>query len=188
MAKIPEHAKKVFEGVIFDVYQWEQEQFDGTVKTFEMIKRPDTVVIIPLVGDKIYLHKEEQPGRKPHYTTPAGRFERDETDPLEVAKRELMEETGYTSDNFRLFTARSAGGKVSSTIHIYVAHDCRKVAEPQLDAGEKIHETKLVTFDEFLEMTQHPEFISGQELELECLKATLDPEYKEHFRQQIFGV
>lgn len=50
--KIPEDAKLVFKGVIFDVYQWEQEMFDGTYETFEAIKRVGTVQIIPTIGDK----------------------------------------------------------------------------------------------------------------------------------------
>ncbi|KKP89624.1 MAG: NUDIX hydrolase [Candidatus Moranbacteria bacterium GW2011_GWC2_37_73] len=32
---IPEHAKKVFSGTFFDVYQWEQEMFDGSKKIKE---------------------------------------------------------------------------------------------------------------------------------------------------------
>ena len=32
MKKIPNNAKRVFKGVIFDVYQWEQEVFDGMSK------------------------------------------------------------------------------------------------------------------------------------------------------------
>lgn len=188
MAKIPPHAKKVFSGVIYDVYQWEQEQFDGTFKTFEMLKRPNTVIVIPLVGDRIYLHKEEQPGHTPHISVPAGRFDFGETDPLAVARRELLEESGYTSDDFRLLRAHENPGKIEATMYIVVAHDCRKVAEHNLDAGERIHETMLLTFDEFLEMSQHPEFLGGGVLELDCLKALLDPQYKEHFRNQIFGV
>ncbi len=188
MAKIPPHAKKVFSGVIYDVYQWEQEQFDGTFQTFEMLKRPDTVVVIPLVGDKIYLQKEEQPGHRPTIGVPAGRFEKDEQDPRAVAKRELLEESGYASDDVRLLRSHDHLGKVESTLHIFVAHNCLKVAEPNLDPGERIHETMLVTFDEFLELSQHPEFVKGHALELDCLKARLDPEYKEIFRTAFFGV
>ncbi len=49
MVKIPSHAVKVFSGVIFDVYQWEQELFNGNVSTFEALRRPSTVIIIPVV-------------------------------------------------------------------------------------------------------------------------------------------
>ena len=36
--KVPKQAKRVFKGVIFDVYQWEQEMFDGTKEIFEKLK------------------------------------------------------------------------------------------------------------------------------------------------------
>jgi hypothetical protein len=49
MAKIPSHAHKVFSGVIFDVYQWDQELFNGKIATFEAIQRPSTVIVIPVV-------------------------------------------------------------------------------------------------------------------------------------------
>ena len=45
---IPKDARCVFKGVIFEVWQWEQKMFDGSMATFERIKRPDTVVIIQL--------------------------------------------------------------------------------------------------------------------------------------------
>ncbi len=46
---IPEQAELKFRGVIFDVYQWPQEMFDGSVETFEMLRRADTVKIIAIL-------------------------------------------------------------------------------------------------------------------------------------------
>ncbi len=45
---MPANAKRVFKGVVFDTYQWEQDMYDGTKKTFEKLKRPDTVVVFPV--------------------------------------------------------------------------------------------------------------------------------------------
>lgn len=49
---IPKEATKVFEGRIYDVYQWPQKLFDGSTETFEMLSRADTVKIIVLVNEK----------------------------------------------------------------------------------------------------------------------------------------
>lgn len=49
---IPKEATKVFEGRIYDVYQWLQKLFDGSTETFEMLSRADTVKIIALVNEK----------------------------------------------------------------------------------------------------------------------------------------
>ena len=66
--KIPDNAKLVFKGVIFDVYQWQQELFDGSQATFEALKRPGTVQVIPTVGDRVLLSYEEQPGKPRRHT------------------------------------------------------------------------------------------------------------------------
>ena len=39
---IPPEADCVFRGEIYEVHQWPQKMPDGSVKTFEMLRRPDT--------------------------------------------------------------------------------------------------------------------------------------------------
>ena len=102
MVKIPDHAKKVFSGVIFDMYQWDQEMFDGSIATFEAGIRPSVVVAIPVVGDKIVLAHERQPGKDRYTTMISGRIEVGE-EPLVAAQRELEEEAGIVSDNWQLY-------------------------------------------------------------------------------------
>src|SRR5688572_20587166 len=88
---IPDNAKKVFEGVIFDVYQWEQEMYDGTKAVFEKLRRPDTVSIIPVTeSGQIIFSYQEQPGTAGAYSTLGGRVDEGE-DVLDAAKRELLE-------------------------------------------------------------------------------------------------
>lgn len=56
----PKQRPKSFEGVIFDVYQWEQELFDGSTTTFEMLKRPGTVYVIAIdSNDHVVIQQEE---------------------------------------------------------------------------------------------------------------------------------
>src|SRR6266567_3374658 len=87
---MPKEVKKVFSGVLFDVYQWQQKQYDGSYKTFEKIKRSDTVTVIPITNDrKIILTEQEQPATDPFIGFPGGVIDLDE-DPLETAKRELL--------------------------------------------------------------------------------------------------
>lgn len=59
---IPDHAQLVFTGKTFDVYQWEQEMFDGSTKTFEKLRRNHSIDIVAVDQDKkIYILEEEQP-------------------------------------------------------------------------------------------------------------------------------
>jgi len=156
MKKIPDNAKKVFEGIIFDVYHWEQEMFDGTTSTFEAIKRKDSVTVIAVVGDKIIVNNEEQPGKAPFMALPGGICDTGST-PLEDAKRELLEETGYISDNWQAWFVSDPlqYAKVDWNNNFFIAKNCKKVAEQKLDSGEKI-ETKLLSLDEFIDFRHNP--------------------------------
>ena len=68
--------------------------FNGTFQTFEMLKRPGTAMVIPVLENgKIVLTKQTQPNRHAFFGFAGGRVDKDET-PLQAAIRELKEETG----------------------------------------------------------------------------------------------
>lgn len=183
--QLPPNAKRVFTGVIFDVYQWEQKMYDGSTTTFERLKRPDTVSVIAAVGDKILFQMQQQPDRAESFPSlPGGRCEGDE-DPLAAAKREILEETGYVSDSWKLWKEHRPVSKMIWTIYTFVARNCRYVQPPQLDAGEKIT-TQQMTFDEFLMLSENPTF-SEKELGNILLRARLDSEKREELHKVIFG-
>jgi len=182
--KIPAHAKKVFQGQIFSVYQWEQELYDGTKATFEALKRPGTIQIIATQGDQILLSHEEQPTKSLSYSFLGGRMEENE-DPLETAKRELIEESGLESDDWELIKTYHVEGKISWPIYLYVARNCKKVAEPHLDAGEKI-EVVSVSFDKFLEIVSSEDFW-GQNIANDIMRMRLDKEKLEEFKRKLFA-
>src|SRR4051812_34954907 len=91
--KRPKNAKKVFQGKRFGIYQWKQKMFDGSTATFEVAKRNNSVVIIPIIGDKVVVVKERQPHwEREGITTVAGAMEEGENI-VRAARRELEEET-----------------------------------------------------------------------------------------------
>lgn len=165
---LPQHAKKVFQGKMFRVYQWEQEMFDGTKETFEKIARRDTVGVIAITENKkILITYQEQPSMKPFIGMPGGIIDEGE-EPFPAAQRELLEETGYTSDRWELFDSVQPTTKIDWAIFTFVAKDCRKVQEPRLDAGEKM-EVKAVDWEEFLRLLTLPEY-RDKELALKLLR------------------
>jgi ADP-ribose pyrophosphatase len=181
---IPVDATMVFKGVIFEVWQWRQKMFDGSMQTFERLKRPNTAQVIPVVGDKILVLLEEQPdARQPFPSIPGGRFDEGE-DALAAAKRELVEETGYVSEDWTLWKEVDPVGKIEWTVFTYVARDCVLKNAPHLDAGEKIT-TKFIDFDAFLGLADDPLFYSP-EMVSDLLRLRLDQNKKEEFRKLLF--
>ena len=131
---IPDNAKRVFKGVIFDTYQWEQKMYDGSRVMFEKLKRPDTVVVFPVLSDgRIILTEQEQPGKEPFIGATGGRVDEGE-DILEAAKRELLEESGYEAEEFILWDAQHPTSKVDWVVYTFIAKGLKKVEEPNLDA------------------------------------------------------
>ena len=173
---IPPDAKLVFKGILFDVYQWEQEQFDGTKKTFEKLKRNDGVNIIPVLDDgRILLIEESQPGRGTYLTTPGGQVNPGET-AEEGGRREFLEETGYTaSEMTKWLTVMPYGNKIDWTIDTYIARGCVDTGTSHPDSGEKIS-LKPVTLDEFFDIAMDDRKFRNVEITLEFLRALRVPD------------
>lgn len=82
---------------------------------------------------------------------PAGMFEKGE-EPLDVAKRELLEETGYVSDDWTyLGPTYESTSKLTNTMHLFLAKNCVKQSEQHLDQFERISVMK-VPLDKTVEM------------------------------------
>jgi ADP-ribose pyrophosphatase len=183
---IPPHAKRVFEGDIFDVYQWDQELYDGTSKIFEKIKRDDTVVVIPSLSDKrLIFIRDEQPSREPILTFPAGRMDKEGEEPLAAIQRELLEETGYSSEEWSLWKSYQPYSKIDWAIYIFIARNCVKAAEPDPGPGERIS-MSLLTLDEIIALRDDPSFVSD-DIKVELTEAKYDAAAREHLEKKIFG-
>ncbi len=181
---LPPNAHLVFKGVIFEVWQWEQEMFDGTTEIFERVWRPPAVEVIATVGDKILIEDQDQPDRPDNINFPSGRADKND-DPLLEAKRELLEETGYESADWQLFMKHARDGKVMQDSYFFIARNCKKTGEPHLDPGEKI-ETRLVTFDELIALADEPRFWIFPEFISYLLRLRLDPAKKQEFKILLF--
>lgn len=158
--------------------------YDGSHETFEMLKRPNTLQVIATQDKKVLIAYEEQPTKGPSHTLLGGRQNNGET-PLAAAKRELKEEAGLASDDWELFTTIEPYSKIEWTIYTYIARNCKKIAKPTLDAGEKIT-VKAVNFDKFVRIATEEHFW-GKELTCELFKMRLEPGKLEEFRKRLFG-
>lgn len=162
-ALIPDDAVMVFEGQIYDVYQWPQQMFDGTVKTFEMLKRPDTLQVIVVKGKQILLVNDEQPGRSPRRHFPGGRLDAGE-EWLEGAQRELREEAGLQCADWRLLDVQQPIIKIEWFTPIFLATNITSEGPQQLDEGGERITLEWSDFDDVREQV-----LSGREQMMQYL-------------------
>lgn len=135
---VPDNAKLVFKGEIFNVYQWSQKMFDGSEATFELLRRSDTVQVIAVKGDKIILVDDEQPDRASRIHFPGGRVDKDDESWEASARRELLEETGLSFRQWRLVYVQQPIPKVEWFVPWFIACDLESEVPQKLDNGEKI--------------------------------------------------
>ena len=130
--------KVVYKGSFMDFVVREYD-INGKVKVRQLVKHPGAVVMIPVLPDgRIIYEKQYRFAVGDYiYELPAGTLEPGE-DPLETAKRELIEETGYSAKDWRkLAEFYLAPGYSTEYMHLYVARDLEFVGEDR-DEDEDI--------------------------------------------------
>lgn len=181
---IPSNAKKVFQGVLVDVFQWPQKLYDNSITTFEAVVRKPSVDVLAEVSGKLILVEQEQPVNGKFHGLPGGRLE-DGEQPLEAAKRELLEETGYSSEDFELIEEFDSYGLLRFNEYLFVARNCKQTAKPHPDAGEKIS-LKLVNLDELLQINRKRDFRVPVPLRFMMYECLLDENKKNKLEKKIF--
>ncbi len=114
---------------------------DGAViDDFYRIIIPDAAIVAAITSRGTILLKKEYryAQNKEIIECPAGMFEKREHEPLEVAKRELLEETGYVSNDWTYLGGTIESTKLTNTMHLFLANNCVKVAEQHLDENEHL--------------------------------------------------
>ena len=135
------------------------------IKDFYKVTIKDCAAIVALTTDgKVVLKKEYRHCyRRDLIEIPAGVLEENE-DPLNAAKRELQEETGYRSEKWTyLGKTVESSAKLTNYMYIYLAEDCEKISSQKLDYGEDI-EVIEVGLNEAVEMIMNNEIICNSSI------------------------
>ncbi len=130
------NSRLIHEGRNFDFLVDEVELPSGHVTQRDIVRHPGAVAIVPILGDgRVALIRQFRYATgKTLLEIPAGTLEPGET-PLECAKRELKEETGYEAEEFEsLLSCFMVPGYSDEVIHFFVARSLRVVGDdPEID-------------------------------------------------------
>lgn len=132
----------------------------GETLNFFMLEGKPWVVVIPLTRkNQVIMIKQYNPAdNKFTVEIPGGVLDSEKETPLNATKRELLEETGYSSKKFIFLGKGSLLARHSTTpYYCFLAKDCKKIAEPQQGENEKI-EIKKVSLKNFAEMISKKDF------------------------------
>jgi ADP-ribose pyrophosphatase len=133
-------SRLAFEGVFLRLYVDRVKSADGHVGMREYLRHPGAVMIIPLLdAEHVLLERQfRYPLGRSVIEFPAGKLDAGEP-PFECAKRELLEETGYTARRWSyLGGLHNAIAYSDEKIEIYLAEDLESNGSATLDAGETL--------------------------------------------------
>lgn len=128
-------------------FKRDEVQLPNGRRTFrDIVDHPGAVAIVPVLPDgRVALVRQYRYAvRKSLLELPAGTLERGES-PLDCARRELREETGYEPGAIeKLLSFYTAPGYSSEMIYIFVARDLRLVgAEAESDESITVEPLEL---------------------------------------------
>lgn len=125
--------------------------------------RPNIVMIFCMTNDKKVplVRQYKQGAQQITLELPAGTF-KNET-PLDAAKRELLEETGYVCKNIRqIAQVFDDASKNSNSVFIFLGTDASLAGSQNLDANEKAGgvDVELFSLSDVLEMVRNGEIVA----------------------------
>ncbi len=141
---IEEHV--IHDGPRFVVRQGRFRHGDGSETEREWVDAPDAVAIVAYDEEQLYLVRQprEAIGRADILELPAGLMDVEGESPLDTAKRELREETGFeAADWVHATTYFSSSGFTDEQVHVFLATGLTKVGEADAEGDERI---ELVTW------------------------------------------
>lgn len=139
-------SRLLHEGRHFSFLRDEVELPNGLKTYRDIVRHPGAVAIVPVLPDGriVLVRQYRYAAGKPLLEIPAGTLEEGEN-PLECARRELIEETGYeASELTAILSCYMAPGYSDEVIHFYEARGLREVGmSPEEDESIEVEVSEL---------------------------------------------
>jgi len=131
-------SREIAESTFFTLEEDDVELPDGRKKTYTMLDIPDFAGVLPVIDDKLVMIKNYRyPIDEMVLELPAGLIDKNES-PVETAKRELEEETGYIlKDAEKLCEYHPIASLNDQKAHLFIG-DAKKGGNINRDKGEEI--------------------------------------------------
>ncbi len=155
-------SKIVYQNPWMSVREDEFLSSKGKPGIYGVVETGDFSIIIPKIGDTFVLIKSfRYIIQSFSIEFPCGGLNKNEI-PLEGAKRELAEETGLSSNNWRQYTDYySANGITNDHGFVFLAENCHPAGDVHLDETEEIVEVLYFTEKEIKGMIKKGEIKDG---------------------------
>ena len=136
------------------------------IPDYYVLEYPDWVNVVGVTKDeRLLIISQYRHGiGRVSYEICAGVSEKGDGSPMESAKRELWEETGYGGGEWQEWTSMAPNSSTSNNwVHCYLATGIEKVAEPELEKSEDIS-VHLFTAEEVKELMLRGDIIQATQL------------------------
>ena len=171
--------KKIHQDNLDEKFVSRRQGFDGRLLKVmvdtvtlpnEIIAHPGAVCVVPVLDDGsiIFVKQYRYAVGSVLYELPAGKLDHPNEDPLDCAKRELSEETGYEAAEWQKLTSIvTTPGFTDEVIHIYLARGLKKF-DQHTDEDEFI-DIEAIKPEEVRRMLLDEEIFDAKTLSALCM-------------------